>query len=707
MADKGTTVAKAYVQVMPSMEGATSNITDAILPQIGGLGGEAGEAFSGMFKGKLGAVLAMLPQLLASLGVTKFISDSVEVGKAFDQSMSQVAATMGTTVGEIQNLRNFAQEMGASTAYSATEAADALNYMALAGYDAETSMSMLPTVLNLAAAGNIDLASASDMVTDAQSALGLSIDQTSTMVDQMAKTASTTNTSVAQLGDAFLTVGGTAKMMKGGTAELSQTLGLLADNGIKGSEGGTALRNILLSLSAPTDQAAEQMKALGLQVFDAEGNMRSMQDIMADFNVALDGMTSQERANVISTIFNKRDLKSVEALLGTTAERWDEVAVAIDNAQGSAQQMAETQLDNLAGDITLFESALEGLQIKVSDVVTPAIRAFYQFAASALSGITNFVSDNQAVFTGLANILGGVAEIAFNLVGGALNILGTALGTAFSALGPVIALLEGFVNILGGVLNFVGKLAAPVVEAFTNISAAAQESFGQVSAVISQDMADAQQAAGLAADGLVAWVNGDFETAKANASAAFEIIKTNISGKFEAAKNAVGGLADQIGQALGFPGLGDKVRGIFDGIRAFIEDPIGKAKEFIQGAIDKISGIITGANLQLPKIKLPHFNIAAGQVPWGIGGMGTPPRISIDWYAHGGIVNTPSLIGVGEAGSEAIVPLTAPNLAPFAEAVAERIERSGDTYIFNITADSETTLQRLVQEAKKARLLHA
>ena len=212
----------------------------------------------------------------------------------FDKAMSQVAATMGKSVDEISDLREFAIEMGSTTAFSATQAAEGLNYMALAGYSAEQSMKMLPTVLNLAAAGNIELAAASDMVTDAQSALGLTTQETVDLVDQMAKASSTTNTSVAQLGEAMLTIGGTAKMMKGGTEELAQVLGLLADNGIKGSEGGTALRNMLLSLSAPTSQAAAELDKLNLDVFDANGNMRSMQDIVGDLGTALSGMTDEE-----------------------------------------------------------------------------------------------------------------------------------------------------------------------------------------------------------------------------------------------------------------------------------------------------------------------------------------------------------------------------------------------------------------------------
>ncbi len=213
--------------------------------------------------------------------------------------------------------------MGAETAFSASECAEALNYLALAGYDTEQMCNTLPTVLNLAAAGDIALADASDMVTDAMSALGMGVDEAETMVDQMAKTASTTNTSVAQLGEGILTIGATAKSIKGGTAELNTALGILANNGIKGAEGGTHLRNIILSLQNPTDKAAAQMEALGVSVYDSEGNMRSMNDILGDLNKSMDGMTSAEKSNIIGTIFNKTDLSSVNALLANTGSTWD------------------------------------------------------------------------------------------------------------------------------------------------------------------------------------------------------------------------------------------------------------------------------------------------------------------------------------------------------------------------------------------------
>lgn len=447
----------------------------------------------------------------AATAVAGFTAASIKTGMDFDTAMSQVAATMGMTVDQMNsdmetvtvngetftgNLTEFAEHMGATTQYTAKQSADALNYMALAGYDTKTAMQMLPNVMNLAAAGAMDLATASDMVTDAQTALGLSLDETNVMVDRMAKTASKSNTSVQQLGDAFLTVGANAKSMGSGlydtTQEASQVLGILADNGIKASEAGTHLRNILLACNPPTDDAAAAWKQLGVSAYDADGNLRDLQFVFSDLSEAMKGMTAQQRDDLITKMFNKTDLAAVNSLLDTSVDRWSELADAIagawyssdslesqlkgklnisldemkqnleklgvtsedfshaldncngdveefaaglfedtdagvevsdvtkalggnlgklqaafDGATGSAQAMAETQLDNLSGDITYMQSAFEGLQISVSDLTTGTLREFVQFSSNGLSNITLAMKAGgpTAAIKEIANIL--------------------------------------------------------------------------------------------------------------------------------------------------------------------------------------------------------------------------------------------------------------------------------------------------------------
>lgn len=410
----------------------------------------------------LGANLATKGIGLVTKGLTNaskkmigFAKDSVSTGMEFDAAMAQVAATMGKTVGEIQDLQEYAQKMGATTKFTATEAANALNYMALAGYDADMSMKMLPNVLNLAAAGNMDLAAASDMVTDSQSALGLSTEETTKLVDKMAKASSKSNTSVAQLGDAILTVGGTAKNIKGGTTALATALGILADNGIKGAEGGTALRNIVNTLAAPTGNAAKRFEALGVKVFDSTGSMRGLNEVFGDLSESMSTLTQEQRMEALSDIFNVRDLKSAEALLANYGKRWDELSGSIDDAQGAAQKMAETQLDNLQGDITLMKSAVDGAKQSLSKGLTPALRDVVQ-------RITRYVSSSKAkkFLKEVGAKLGDIVKFIVHKVGVALPRLGrlfTEGGNKVKIFGVAIA---GAIVVMKSATSWVGALSS-------------------------------------------------------------------------------------------------------------------------------------------------------------------------------------------------------------------------------------------------------
>lgn len=554
------TIGDAYINIKPNASGITSEISKALNGGLGGISSAVTGIMGGIGKAAAGALAG------ATAAVGAFAKSSIDAGMAFDSSMSQVAATMGLTMDQMAtqvgtvdlawgtfngNLRDYAQEMGAHTAFSASQAADALNYMALAGYDVQTSMEMLPNVLNLAAAGGMELATASDMVTDASSALGLDINETALMVDKMAMAASKTNTSVSQLGDAILTVGGNAKSLAGGTTELAQVLGLMADNGIKGAEAGTHLRNIMLSLTPKSEAAAAAMESLGFNAYDANGELRPLEDTFADLSAALDGMSTEERTNMLSAMFNKTDLAAVNALLATDAERWEQVADAIDSAwytsdalaesfsdaglsmssmesdlsklgissetfnqilnqsagsaetladdlweaadagvsyddivgalggdlnnlqsafdatTGAAQAMADTQLDNLEGDITLFQSALEGCQIAISDSLTPTLREFVKFGADGLSKLTDAFKEGgldgamEAFGTILSNGLAMIIEKlpSFIEAGGKLLM---AVGQGLmdnihllvsSASEIITMLLQGFLSALPEILN--------------------------------------------------------------------------------------------------------------------------------------------------------------------------------------------------------------------------------------------------------------
>ena len=307
-------------------------------------------------------------------GIETVAKSALDTGRDFEEAMSIVASTMAISVQEIENgsgsyaiLEQAALDAGKATKYSAQEAADALNYLALAGYDAEKASAALPDVLNLAAAGALDLGYASDLVTDSMAALCLDTEELTNFIDEMAKTSQKSNTDIAQLGEAILTVGGTAKQLAGGTVELNTVLGILADNGIKGSEGGTALRNMLNDLTNPTDKAAKCMDNLGVSVYDACGNIRPLNEVFKDLEQALDGVSDEERNTALGKIFDVRNLKSAEAMIANCGARYNELAGYISQATGAASQMAATMTNNLNGKVEELGGSLETLGIKVYD----------------------------------------------------------------------------------------------------------------------------------------------------------------------------------------------------------------------------------------------------------------------------------------------------------------------------------------------------
>ena len=386
-------------------------------------------------------------------GLKTLATAAVGVGSDFESGMTLVAATMGITTEEIaagseefDKLQKAAKEAGTTTQFSATQAAEALNYMALAGYDADKSIETLPTVLNLAAAGGMDLATASDMVTDSMSALGDAAGTTEGFVDKMAKTSQKSNTNVQQLGEAILTVGGTAKNLAGGVVEMNTVLGIFADNGVKGAEGGTALRNVILSLTAPTDKAKKQMEALGLHVFDANENMRPLNETFNDLNGILGTMTQGEQTEVLNSIFNKVDLKSVNALLANSGERFDELSGYISDCDGAAADMAATMNDNLQGKVTILKSGLEGLGIA-------AYEKFKTPLTNAVENITEVIGQLQTDLTdgSLSGALEKIATGFGNMVEKASEIVAAILPTLLEGLGWIADNGETIVSVLAGI----------------------------------------------------------------------------------------------------------------------------------------------------------------------------------------------------------------------------------------------------------------
>ena len=398
---------------------------------------------------------------------------SVSVGMNFDASMSQVAATMGTTVDQIDNLTKVAKEMGSTTKFTATQAADALNYLALAGYDANKAAEVLPSVLNLAAAGGMDLAYASDLVTDAMASLNIEANKQNVddFGNKLAMAASKANANVSQLGEAILTVGGTAANLKGGTTELTTALGLLANVGIKGAEGGTHLRNIILSLQSPTDEAAKKMQKLGLSVYDSQGKMRGLNDILSDLNSAMNGMTQGQKDSIINQLFNKTDLAAVNGLLAAQGEQWGTLAAQIDNADGAMGQMAETQIDNLQGAMTIMSSAFEGMQLAVYDELEPTLTEAVKWGTDCLTQLTTALSEG-----GPKAMLAAAGEIISDLAAGIAAQLPGLMQTGVEIITQLATgIVEATPAMLDTAAEVLGALAQGLVDNIPDLIASAAE----------------------------------------------------------------------------------------------------------------------------------------------------------------------------------------------------------------------------------------
>ena len=446
---------------------------------VGGLK-QAGEiAGKTLVAGLKAAAAAMAAIGAGAVATGKWIKDSLNVYADYEDSMKQVQATMGLTGVEgeeaFKKLSEAAKEAGASTRFSASESADALNYLALAGYDAEQAIDALPGVLTLAAAGGMDLAKASDLVTDSMAALGLEISDMDSYMDMMARTSQKSNTDVQQLGEGILVAGATMKNAGQELDTLNVMLGVLANRGIKGSEGGTKLRNVIMSLTSPTSAAAKELDSLGISVTDSSGNIREMNEIFEDLNEKLGGLSESDKMNALSNIFNKQDLAAVNALLSGTGDEMNNLYNELANAEGAALQMSETMESGLAGSVRSLKSAYEGLQITIGE-------QFSDMAGEVVGDVTSLVRDVTAILndgfqegdiTAIGErissfLMDGIKRISEYLpeVIEMVSIMLTELVNVLVALLPTLLppLLEGAIALLTGIIDAIVGNIEPLIE---------------------------------------------------------------------------------------------------------------------------------------------------------------------------------------------------------------------------------------------------
>lgn len=378
---------------------------------------------------------------------------SVATVAKFDDSMSQVAAISGATGNDLERLRNLAKDLGATTRYSASEAADAMTYLALAGYDTNQMLSATPGMLNLAAAAGMDLATAADIVTDTMSGFQMNAEKAGEAADIFAAASSKSNTNVEQLGEAMKYASSTANAAGMDLAQTAAILGVFADSGVKGSMAGTTFNAILRDMKNKAKDGTIAVGDMSIALYNADGTMRDLGSIMADVEQATKNMTTAQRDAALGSVFGSEALRGVNILLATGSERYNELEQAMYNSTGASQKMAETMEDNVAGAFRAFKSQVEGIMIQIGEQLAPILR---DTIIPLLSGFGEKISNLIKWFAGLDE--------------GTKRTIITILGIV-AAVGPVLIILGKIVGAVGTIIGIFSKLkvAWSAVTAVSNL----------------------------------------------------------------------------------------------------------------------------------------------------------------------------------------------------------------------------------------------
>ena len=361
--------------------------------------GDSAQKSSGGFTVMKGA-LANLASSAISTCVDKLkdmATQTIETGKNFDSSMSNVGAISGATGGDLEKLRDKAKEMGEKTKFSASEAADGMSYMAMAGWKTNDMLGGISGVMDLAAASGSDLATTSDIVTDALTAFGKSASDSGRLADIMASASSNANTNVELMGETFKYCASTAGSLGYSMEDTSIAIGLMANSGVKGSQAGTSLKNILVNLSKPTKQMKVAMDKLGISLTDSKGKMKPLSQVMGELREKFGKLNEKQKAQYASTLAGKEGMAGLLAIVNASPKDFDKLTNAVNNSSGSAEKMAKTMNDNLGGDLTLLGSHLESVQIALYEKFEPALREGVK-ALNGLLDAVQFVSDHSSEF---------------------------------------------------------------------------------------------------------------------------------------------------------------------------------------------------------------------------------------------------------------------------------------------------------------------
>lgn len=354
------------------------------------------------------AVTAISGMSTALAGVAGY---SIKVGSSFEAGMSKVQAVSGASNEQLQRLSDKAKEMGATTKFSATEAADAMNYMAMAGWKTEDMLNGIDGIMNLAAASGEDLATTSDIVTDALTAFGLSASDSTHFADVLAAASSNANTNVSMIGETFKYVAPVAGSLGYSAEDCAVAIGLMANSGIKASQSGTALRSMFSRLAKPSKEVKEAMEKLNISLTDSHGNMKSLDTLMGDLRNSFSGLSESEKAEMASSLAGQEAMSGLLAIVNASDADFNKLKDAIYGADGASAKMAETMQDNLQGKITILKSTIEGLGIKIYEEIEDPMKGAAEGATDSVGQISSALENGgiDAAVEKTGNIIGGLS----------------------------------------------------------------------------------------------------------------------------------------------------------------------------------------------------------------------------------------------------------------------------------------------------------
>ncbi len=533
------------------------------------------------------------------LGITTAVAGvatvSVKTSADFESAMSNVKAISGATGEDFKALEAKAKEMGSSTSKSATESADALSYMALAGWDTSQMLGGIEPILRLSEAAGTDLARTSDLVTDSMSALGIEVKDLSGYLDICAQAQRKSNTTADAMLEAYIGCGGTMKNLKVSTQESATALGVLANRGKKGSEAGNALNAIMVNLTSGAGQAGVAMKKLGVSAYDSEGNFKGIKVVLDELNGKLKNCTNEQRDTYLAMIGGKTQLDTLNALLSGASEEWDTLSKEIGNSKGVLNEVAATMQDNLNGKITALKSALEGSAIAIGNTMLPTLKGLVEKIQGAVDKFNSLDKSQQE------NI------VKFGLVAASIGPVLIVFGRLLSTIGKTIENYRKFKTLM---------LELQVMTKLTTVITAVKGAFASFGAVLMANpiILVVAAIAALVAGIMYLWkTNEGFRNA---VTSIWQNIKTTVINICEGIKNGAINVWNELTKTASdvFNNIKNTVVEICQGIKNGAIDAWNGLTETVSTVFNTIKNIIQVAFMFIAN--LIKFQIQILLIPW-------------------------------------------------------------------------------------------